>query len=293
MKFGRWGHAAAGLALLGGALGASFRGRTEPVPAENPALTLPGDARQGWQLFFSRNCIECHSLWGEGGTRGPDLGRASPVHLSASGLAAEMCNHVPAMRAKMEEEHYQFSPLTLEEMSNLFAFLYFIRSMDEPGDPVKGQALLQQKHCITCHSIKGVGGSVGPDLTRWGNYINPIVWANRMWVNAPRMEREMKARGVNWPELNGSDMVQIIAYVRSATAGQRIYLEPGSPTRGKGLFVGKGCASCHPIRGGVGRGPDLGRVEIPRTVSETAFLMWNHSRPCSRKWRASGSSARP
>ena len=266
------------LMLAASAAGLTLTGAGVRAEDGDGSFVLPGDARSGWQLFFSRQCVECHALWGYGGTRGPDLGRFTPARLSASGLAAEMWNHVPSMHARMEEEGLVTPSLTLDEMADLFAFLYFVISLDEPGDPELGRALLQQKSCALCHSVQGVGGKVGPDLTKWGNYVNPIVWAQRMWVNAPTMERKMRARGLKWPELTGDDMIHIIAYVRSATTtGERGYLAPGSPGRGRDLFVAKSCSSCHAMRGGEGRGPDLGRVDMPRTLSQTAFLMWNHS----------------
>ena len=94
--------------------------------SEEQELQLPGDAQEGWQIFFTKNCVKCHSVWGEGGTIGPDLGRSSSV-LTAGQLAGEMWNHIPRMRQKMEEEGIQFTDLNYEEMADIFAFLYFIR----------------------------------------------------------------------------------------------------------------------------------------------------------------------
>ena len=238
---------------------------------------LPGDTKNGWRLFFSNNCIDCHSLWGVGGNVGPDLGRTSISHVSASGISAQMWNHVPTMRQKMEEEGVQFKELSLSQMADIFAFLYFIRYMDEPGDPQTGKKLIEEKKCNLCHSIHGQGGTIGPDLEKWGNYVNPIVWAQAMWENAATMEREMKQREMKWPELHGDDMVHMIAYIRSVSSSrERIYLNPGSPANGKNLFDKKGCSSCHSVGGESKRGPDLGEVEIPRSLSQMASLMWNH-----------------
>jgi len=41
-----------------------------------------------------------------------------------------------------------------KETADLFAFLYFIRYMDEPGDPPKGKILIETKACIKCHTVK-------------------------------------------------------------------------------------------------------------------------------------------
>ena len=85
-------------------------------------------------------------------------------------------------------------------MVDLFAFLYFIRYMDEPGDAMKGKILLEMKGCIKCHPVKE--GAKG-DLSRWGMYVNPILWAQMMWNHFPQMEKEMKKKGLPWIEFKG------------------------------------------------------------------------------------------
>ena len=108
-----------------------------------------------------------------------------------------------------------------KEMADLFAFLYFIRYMDEPGDSQKGRKLMETKDCVKCHSVKE--GMTG-DLSRWGMYTNPIVWAQMMWNHSPQMEQEMRKKGLSWVEFNGNEMVDLIAYIRSV-----------SPEEGEGL----------------------------------------------------------
>jgi len=245
------------------------------------SFVFPNDANRGWKLFLSKNCIHCHAIWGQGeGTIGPDLGRIHISLLSEGQLATNIVNHLPTMWEKMQEESIRYETISPKEMGNLFSFLYFIRYVDEPGDPVKGKTLLATKNCKTCHSILGKGGSIGPDLTRWGVYINPIVWAQKMWVHAPRMEAEMQKKKLSWPILNAKDMVNLVAYIQSI--GGKIqedqHLEPGSPVEGRKLFKSKACIECHAIEGkGKHVGPDFGKIEFPRTLAGMAALMWDHS----------------
>ncbi|MDP2973183.1 MAG: c-type cytochrome, partial [Deltaproteobacteria bacterium] len=35
---------------------------------------LPGEIKEGWKVFTTKRCGVCHSIWGEGGKGGPDLG---------------------------------------------------------------------------------------------------------------------------------------------------------------------------------------------------------------------------
>ncbi len=268
------------LLLFLAASGALF---PEPLTAAGgkAAFLFPQDATAGWKLFLSKNCIRCHSIWGQGsGTIGPDLGRIHISHLSEGQLATNIVNHLPTMWEKMQQEGLRYPEITDQEMAELFSFLYFIRYVDEPGDPVAGKNLLSNKGCIRCHSILGKGGKIGPDLTRWGVYINPIVWAQKMWQHAPRMEKEMKRKDMAWPKLNAKDMINLVAYIQSigGKIREEYHLEPGSPERGRGLFKIKGCGDCHSVRGrGENIGPDFGKIKFPRTLAGMATLMWNHS----------------
>src|SRR3989304_5800961 len=117
-------------AFLGLALGLGLR-------AQGPGgggYFIPGDAKAGMKTFFDKGCIRCHAVLGEGGKSAPDLGRAPAGHLSAAELVAAMWNHAPQMWTRMQEEKVTPPAFNASEMTNLFAFLYSVRSMDEPGD---------------------------------------------------------------------------------------------------------------------------------------------------------------
>jgi nitric oxide reductase subunit C len=74
--------------------------------------------------------------------------------------------------------------LSAEEADNLVAFLTWISKVDTNGWPPKpvlaaaagvggkeqsrGQQIYQSQGCSSCHSINGIGGTSGPDLTRVG-----------------------------------------------------------------------------------------------------------------------------
>lgn len=248
--------------------------------AQEESYILPGDAKQGWQTFYTKGCIKCHAVWGEGERIGPDLSQApAGQHMTAAGLIAEMWNHGPEMWGKITTKGAEHKQITQGEMADIFAFLYFIRYTDEPGDPPKGKELLTAKKCAECHGIAGKGGKIGPDLTKWSMYTNPIVWAQMMWNHATKMKAEMGKKGIPWPEFKGNEMVDLIAYIRSIKpAAEKVYLSPGDPAEGKTLFSQKGCIKCHAIRGKGGKkGPDLGeKKEFPPTLSQLAGRMWNH-----------------
>ncbi len=233
---------------------------------------LPGDIKEGWKVFTLKKCSACHSIWGEGGKEGPDLGTLPESYVSQSQLAALMWNHWPEMWGKMAAKKIPVQKIEKKEMADLFAFLYFIRYMDEPGDSKKGRTLMEAKGCMKCHAQKG---GTKEDLTRWGMYTNPILWAQMMWNHTPQMEQEMKNRGLAWVEFKGNEMVDLIAYIRSLNPkAEKVYLSPGDPPSGKKSFTQKGCIQCHSSQGEL----DLSKKkDFPRTLGQLAGMMWNHS----------------
>ncbi len=233
---------------------------------------LPGNIKEGWKVFTTKGCSACHAIWGEGGKGGPDLGALPESFVTLSQLAALMWNHEPEMWGKMSVRKIPLQKMEKKEMADLFAFLYFIRYMDEPGDSKKGKVVIESKACVKCHTVRG---GKREDLGRWGMYINPILWAQMMWNHASQMEKEMKKQGLPWVEFKGNEMVDLIAYVRSVSPNvEKFYLPPGDPQYGDKLFNEKGCAQCHTP----GAEFDLAkRKDFPRTLAQLAGLMWNHS----------------
>ena len=267
-------HLAATLVLML-ALGAVARGQSG-----SGGYFVPGDAKHGMKIFFSKGCGRCHSVLGEGGRSAPDLARAPGGNLSAAELLAGMWNHAPAMWEKMRVEGVNPPKFDSAEMADLFAFIYSVRSLDEPGDAERGRQLLSEKKCVECHAVAGKGGRVGPDLKKWAQYRNPVSWVQTMWNHAPAMQSAMAGRGLRWPELHDNDVPDLIAYIRKAAPppGARVYLRPADPAAGRRTFQEKGCVSCHAIRGSGGKAaPDLGSRSLPRTLGQFAGLMWNHA----------------
>lgn len=271
---------------------ASPSGETElgRVAREAKQQIFSGDAESGWELFREKNCMRCHAVWGEGGEVGPDLGRTRTFgHVTAGQLAATMWNHVPRMWEKMEEGGIQLTPISPEEMSHLFAFLLFIRYAEEPGDAVEGKALLAHHRCDTCHSIDAQGGTVGPDLAKWSRFVNPVVWAQKMWKHALEMKERMTAMGIAWPQFSGQDLNNIVAYIRSRTAGEaKEYIAPGSGARGEKLFLARSCSACHTMGGSGSIGPDLLKTELADSLSGIATRMWNHAPKMQQEIRKRG-----
>lgn len=53
---------------------------------------------------------------------------------------------------------------------------------------------------------------------------------------------------------------------------------PEDPARGGQLFISKGCAKCHALKGESGKiGPDLGKIDLGDTQLNLAAKIWNHT----------------
>jgi len=185
---------------------------------------LWGDARKGQQVFVEKGCGSCHAIRGVGPTVGPDLGRVPARHLTMTQMAGTMWNHAPAMQQMAREKGIIWKPFRGSEMRDLIAFLYALGLLDEPGDPRRGERLFVEKGGATCHSVKGKGGKIGPDLTQWRRFGSPILWAELMWTHALQMEEKAREFGLRWPRFEGNEMVDLIAYIQQE-------LGPGAPAR--------------------------------------------------------------
>jgi len=256
------------------------------VRGQEPSVEL-GEVIGGWRVLHEKGCAYCHAVSGQGGQIGPDLGRTYRGHLNASELAGAMWNHVPRMLALMRQYELPEVSVTRAEMADLLSLLYFVRYLDEAGDPREGARILQEKKCAECHLLEREGGTIGPDLLRWAGYVNPIVWAQMMWEHGAGMEKAMEQANIPWPELDDDDLGNIIAFVRSVgPSAPKVYLRPGSSAQGRRLFQERKCALCHsPDSDPRHKGPDLAHIHLPHSLSALASSMWNHL-PAMRKLMA-------
>lgn len=168
--------------------------------------------------------------------------------------------------------------LTTSEMASLLTFLYYLGSLDPPGNADAGERLFRQKGCRTCHSLGGKGGRVGPVLDAYSRYASPLYLTASLWNRGPAMAEEMQRRRIERPTFEGNDIPDLLAYIRSAGgSADRVYVVPGSPKRGEALFKSKSCIACHAVRGHGGTvGPDLG-IRLKGSLMRIAGAMWNHA----------------
>ena len=271
-----------GLALIWGLVISSTALEAQATAA------LSGNPIVGRKIIAEKGCIRCHSVWGNGGTLGPDFATVG-AGKSLQELAGLFWNHTPGMIKTVRQWGIEWPTLTEDQLAAVISYIYYVKLFDEPGDSSAGKRWFEEKRCIRCHTLGDRGGRVGPKLDKYGKYIAPIMLAEGMWNHGPKMQAKQVAKGVPIPSFGGREIADIQAYIRAAarpTSGSVEFLEPPDPVAGRRIYETKNCIKCHGNSGeGTGFGPNLRMAIQQLRVSEIAAKLWNHSFQMSSSMR--------
>ncbi len=202
MTTGRGAAVALGLALF--VFTAIVAARAEP----------PGDAARGHETFAAKACALCHLPRGQDGV-GPALEQLRRPQ-GAFALAGRLWNHAPAMFTVLKMENLQWPQISAAEMADLMAYLEADPARDPAPDTSKGQVMLLRKGCLKCHSLRGEGARLAPDLSaQRPAYESGVAWATRMWGHTPAMAAKAIEVGVLYPRFAEDEMLNLVAFLRS------------------------------------------------------------------------------
>ena len=239
-------------------------------------VTLQGDPFRGRELLEEKRCVRCHSVWGSGGVLGPEMSTAVAGKRWLD-LVGDFWNHTPRMIDAMIGEGYPWPVLDPGEMSDLLAYLYYLRLFDEPGDPTRGAIAYSQLRCSGCHALGGEGERLGGSLDKFSTYPSAVMLGQAMWNAGPKMQEAQIGRWTAISNFSGGEIADIQAYIRARglrTDRQVELLPLPDPEAGAAVFRAKRCTACH--RAG-GDGPDISASALDMTVSEISGMLWNHS----------------
>lgn len=239
-------------------------------------LGEPGSVSSGKKLLTSKGCLNCHQVSGIGNRVAPDFARlqkyASPLY-----MAQAMWNHGPLMQEKMKELKILYPSLTGENIADITAYIRQATLNEteikmSPGNPSKGKFVFNKKGCFNCHQSNGDDRTFGPNLTNLKLNESVTEIAAKMWNHSPSMIEYMKEESVEYPQFDGNEMADLIAYLYFGGFED----PPGNPVEGELIYVDKGCANCHE-EGDQGIAPDLSKTKTFDSRIKILQRMWNHA----------------
>jgi len=153
------------------------------------------------------------------------------------------------------------------------------------GDPMAGKELLSAKGCMTCHSIWGAGGDLGPDFAKVSSNKNLPEILGDFWNHTPRMIEYAGNEGIRWPKFDVQEMENVISYLYYLN----LFDGPGDPDEGRIAFRRKACEKCHTVGPfGGRRAPSLDSFAHYLTPMPLAQAMWNAGDAMTRLQRRMG-----
>jgi nitric oxide reductase subunit C len=130
----------------------------------------------GKMAWHKYDCIGCHTIFGNGSYFAPDLTKTT-LNKPRSYLKSFLMDP----KAVKPTAAMPTFGITAEEADNLITFLEWTSGVDTNGWPPEpvlasmlraqsgGVALYQSNGCVACHTIGGIGGTSGPELTNVGS----------------------------------------------------------------------------------------------------------------------------
>jgi len=147
-----------------------------PEPTARPKVTAQEVARG--RTLFEAQCAYCHGADGDGG-RGANLARAALRHAPTDEALFRVVNRgIPGTGM----------PGNAMSARETWQVVAFVRSLGRlkreplPGDAARGAQVYEAVGCAACHTIRGRGGPIGPDLTDIGARSSPA-YLRRSIVN--------------------------------------------------------------------------------------------------------------
>lgn len=148
------------------------------------AEKLDAQVAAGKWIWQKHNCNDCHTILGIGGYYAPDVTKVMSYRDAdwMKRFIKDPAAVWPAER-KMPNLH-----LKDQEIADVVAFLTWVNGIDtnnwppKPmmvsagGAPKPGEAVFKAQGCSACHMLGGVGGKIGPDLSKVGSR------RNRGWI---------------------------------------------------------------------------------------------------------------
>ncbi len=251
---------------------------------------VPNYYEKGLAIFNKYNCSGCHKLSAKKivENKGPELttigskkiyqidfGKADIPHTLYHYIEAKLKDprsfgvntRMPVFSLTAEERSAITTALLAQNGDPLPAQFY----KKNPKPPVfrpQGEVgkIIQKYSCLKCHTIRGTGGTIAPDLSIVGSQLQ------RDWVktffNVPYSLRPILTERMPKLFISEKEVDTLLDYFYTVLLSDSVSsmpptdFSPAAVQRGRGLFWEKyGCQSCHIVNGKGGYvGPPLDRA---------------------------------
>lgn len=156
---------------------------------------------------------------------------------------------------------------------SVFLFTAAVLAAGSPrGDAKRGAQLFQKMKCVSCHAVRGSGGSAGPALgAKPGTHDSVNAVAAAMWSHAVGMWEAMAKAGIEQPRITQQQAADLVAYIVGTPRPD----PPGDAARGKKVYEAKLCASCHDQYSGA---PDFTHLDGAASPYWMVSGLWDHGK---------------
>ena len=175
---------------------------------------IRGNAEKGWGVIQSR-CMPCHTVRGQGGDLGPELGPDRDLPLTTTKFASVMWDHAPAMLQRSREAGIPAPQLQGSEMADLRAFLASLRYFEPTGSPLVGEHVFSERGCAACHGSTAEGTKMGPPLKATAEVYTAVSFSAALWRHGPRMINRAEKYGLSWPTLKATDIGDLVSFLNA------------------------------------------------------------------------------
>lgn len=183
-----------------------------PAAGATRGNQVRGSAERGWQVF-QKKCIDCHSVRGQGGKLGPELGPETDLPLSAAQFASVLWNHAPAMLRQGRGRGIAAPLLEGDEIVDLQTFLASLRYFEPGGSAFVGERVFSERGCARCHGPTAEGTNLGPRLRSGPEAFTAVSFTSALWKHGPRMVDRAEELGVKWPVLEATDIGDLVSFL--------------------------------------------------------------------------------
>jgi mono/diheme cytochrome c family protein len=174
-----------------------------------------GDPDNGWAVFQQKGCIRCHSLTSDTGGVGPYLGPGQTLPPTFSQFGAALLNHIPQMENAIAGQGFSWPEFERNDVRDLTVFLYTLRYLEPAGSTQIGRTVFSWRGCARCHGVEAEGDSA-PRLRGRGTVYTASRLATDLWRHGSRMYERLQRDGQPWPELQETDVGNLLAFLNSA-----------------------------------------------------------------------------